>query len=315
MRVDTAVSILSLARDRSWTFDWRWITSKTTEIFKGYRPCRRPQRPCVHWISIFKLSKCGAIWWWCHVIPGGDAMWYRVCTACQRHGNWTCSVCKTRRLLTHFSLWRKKHRGQHGKETCNICIHVKHARQHTHARLKRRRRKITEAKVAKVLQEVHTEIQQIKRKQRGGSEGSAKSQKTVEASPAENKKAHIQMHKPHAHIRAQDTEIPRVNEKQGSHGQDYRPPSAKKPSDKLLEYECPYCHVAIYSTVESGNVKATGHCGKQFRVRGGVVARSFAHACPKCGQQIQSSKESGRIQSTHKTPDGNTCTKASWVIK
>ena len=111
------------------------------------------------------------------------------------------------------------------------------------------------------------------------------------------------------------TEIPRVNEKPGSHGQDYRPPSAKKPSDKLLEYECPYCHVAIYSTVESGNVKTTGHCGKQFRVRGGVVARSFAHACPKCGQQIQSSKESGRIQSTHKTPDGNTCTKASWVIK
>ena len=239
----------------------------------------------------------------------------RVCTACQRHGNWTCSVCKTRRLLTHFSLWRKKHRGQHGKETCNICIQLKHARQHTHARLKRRRRKITEAKVAKVVQEVHAEIQQIKRKQRGGSEGSAKSQKTAEASPAEHKKARIQMHKPHAHIRAQDTEIPRVNENQGSHGQDYRPPSAKKPSDKLLEYECPYCHVAIYSTVESGKVKATGHCGKQFRVRGGVVARSFAHACPKCGQQIQSSKESGRIQSTHKTPDGNTCTKASWVIK
>ena len=239
----------------------------------------------------------------------------RVCTACQRHGNWTCSVCKTRRLLTHFSLWRKKRRGQHGKQKCNICILVKHARQQTHARLKRRRRKITEAKVAKVLQEVHTEIQQIKRKQRAGSEGSAKSQKTIEASPTEHKNARIQMHKPHAHIQAQDTEIPRVNEKQGSHGQDYRPPSAKKPSDKVLEYECPYCHVTIYSTVESGKVKATGHCGKQFRVRGGVVARSFAHACPKCGQQIQSTKESGRIRSTHKTPEGNPCTKASWVSK
>ena len=77
------------------------------------------------------------------------------------------------------------------------------------------------------------------------------------------------------------TEIPRVNEKPGSHGQDYRPPSAKKPSDKLLEYECPYCHVAIYSTVESGNVKTTGHCGKQFRVRGGVVARSFDLRMPQ----------------------------------
>ena len=187
----------------------------------------------------------------------------RMCTACQQHGNWTCSVCKTRRLLSHFSLWRKKHRGQHGKQKCNICIHMKHAKQQTHARLKRRRRKITEAKVARVLQEVHTEIQQIKRKQRAGSEGSAKSQQTIEASPTEHKKARIQMHKPHAQIQAQDTEIPRVNEKQCSHGQNYRAPSAgstKKPSDKLLEYECPYCHVTIYSTVESGNVKATGHC-------------------------------------------------------
>ena len=49
-------------------------------LFKGYRPCRRPQRPCVHWISIFKLSKCGAIWWWCHVIPGGDMRFH--CPAC-----------------------------------------------------------------------------------------------------------------------------------------------------------------------------------------------------------------------------------------
>ena len=69
-------------------------------------------------------------------------------------------------------------------------------------------------------------------------------------------------------------------------------------ADRRRAYECPYCHVTIYSTVESGNVKAAGHCGKQFRVRSGVVVRGFTHACPKCGQQIQSANPSGRIKHT-----------------
>ena len=86
-------------------------------------------------------------------------------------------------------------------------------------------------------------------------------------------------------------------------------------TDKRRAYECPYCHVTIYSTVESGNVKAAGHCGKQFRVRSGVVVRAFTHACPKCGQQIQSANPSGRIKHTHKRPDGKTCPRTSWVIK
>ena len=32
----------------------------------------------------------------------------RICTACQKSGKWTCYVCKTRRLRTHFSRWEKK---------------------------------------------------------------------------------------------------------------------------------------------------------------------------------------------------------------
>ena len=34
----------------------------------------------------------------------------RICTACQKSGKWTCYVCKTRRLRTHFSRWEKKKR-------------------------------------------------------------------------------------------------------------------------------------------------------------------------------------------------------------
>ena len=103
-----------------------------------------------------------------------------------------------------------------------------------------------------------------------------------------------------------------------SHGQDYvavGDRGRKEPAGKRMEYECPYCRVTIYSAVESGKVKAVGHCGQQFRVRNGVVARGFAHACPTCGQQIQSAKSIGRIKSTHKRPDGQTCPRTSWVVK
>ena len=43
---------------------------------------------------------------------------------------------------------------------------MKHAKQRTHARLQRRRRKVAEEKVAKVLQEVRAEIQRANMKKR-----------------------------------------------------------------------------------------------------------------------------------------------------
>ena len=85
----------------------------------------------------------------------------RVCTACQKRGQWTCFVCKTRRLRTHFSRWTQTRTcGQNGRQKCNICINMKHAGRRTHARLQRRRRKVAEEKVAQVLRDVRAEIQQ-----------------------------------------------------------------------------------------------------------------------------------------------------------
>ena len=52
----------------------------------------------------------------------------RVCRACQRKGQWTCAVCGRRVLQTHFSLWAGKHKGRHGRQQCNMCIHMKHAK-------------------------------------------------------------------------------------------------------------------------------------------------------------------------------------------
>ena len=241
----------------------------------------------------------------------------RVCRACQRKGQWTCAVCGRRVLQTHFSLWAGKHKGRHGRQQCNMCIHMKHAKKRTHTRLKRRREKVAEAKVAKVLQDARAEIQQRQRKQRAQGEESAKGAKTIGASPTGRKRTPGQICEPEKHIQVEGTEPPRGEEAERSQGQEYDATSArssKKRANKRRAYECPYCRVTIYSTVESGNVQATCHCDKQFRVRGSVVARNFAHACPKCGQQIQSSKETGRIQSTHKTPAGKPCPKRSWII-
>ena len=70
-----------------------------------------------------------------------------------------------------------------------------------------------------------------------------------------------------------------------------------------------------YSSVRTGNVQVAGHCGKQFRVRNGVVVRSFTHACPRCGTEVQSAKASGRIQSQHKKPNGKACPTTEWVGK
>ena len=243
----------------------------------------------------------------------------RVCTVCQKRGQWTCLVCKTRRLQTHFSLWAKNRKcGQDGRQQCNICIRMKHAGQRTHTRLQRRRRKVAQAKVAKVLQAVRAEIAQMKRKQSARGDENAKGAETRGASPTEHKRVRGHVLQPQKNSPAQATKTPGIDEEECSHGQEYVPMGArgsKERADKRLEYECPYCHVTIYSTVESGKVKAAGHCGKQFRVRSGVVARGFTHACPKCGQQIQSANASGRIKSTHKRPDGKTCPRTSWVIK
>ena len=55
-----------------------------------------------------------------------------------------------------------------------------------------------------------------------------------------------------------------------------------------MDYKCPSCQTTIQSTIRNGKVKVRGHCGKQFRVRDGLVARGYTHSCPKCGTEVQS---------------------------
>ena len=225
----------------------------------------------------------------------------RVCTACQKRGQWTCSVCKTRRLQTHFSQWAKNHKGQHGRQQCNICIHMMHARERTHARLQRRRRKVAQEKVAKVLQEVRAAIQQAKTKKRQRSQerpqGAGRTC-TREEREEERKRG--------------DEHVLGLGKGKATEQNEYL---GKGKATEQNEYECPYCQAKTYSIVRTGTVHVAGHCGKQFRVRNGDVVRSFTHACPSCGTQVQPAKASGRIQSKHKKPNGKACPTTVWVQK
>ena len=54
-----------------------------------------------------------------------------------------------------------------------------------------------------------------------------------------------------------------------------------KNTASLRAYECPFCHVTVHTSLETGEVHVSGHCGKQFRVRDGQVRRAFTHACPE----------------------------------
>ena len=216
----------------------------------------------------------------------------RVCTACQKlqHGQWTCSVCNTRRLHTYFSSWRQTRAGgQDGRQKCNICLHIQRAHQRTNARLQRRRRKVAEAKVAKVLREVRAEIQEANaKKRRLSNEPPTAAERPATAEEPEEERQH-------RHAQA-------LGRKQGS-------------AKERKEYECPYCHAKTHSSVRTGKVQVAGHCGKQFRVRHGDVVRAFTHACPSCGTKVQSAKAPGRIQSKHQKPNGKACPTTEWVRK
>ena len=88
-----------------------------------------------------------------------------------------------------------------------------------------------------------------------------------------------------------------------------------KNSASLHAYECPFCHMTVHSSLETGNVHVSGHCGKQFRVRDGEVTRAFTHACPKCGTAVSSTIARGKLGVSHRLPNGRPCPITRWTVK
>ena len=92
-------------------------------------------------------------------------------------------------------------------------------------------------------------------------------------------------------------------------------PSRPATTQVLQQYACPYCNQCVGSSRTEGTITVGGHCGRQFRVRRGVVVRMHVHRCPVCETEVQSSKPCGKIQVQHKDANGKACRKASWVVR
>ena len=59
--------------------------------------------------------------------------------------------------------------------------------------------------------------------------------------------------------------------------------------DSTFHYICPFCDVAISSSVRSGMVNHRNQCGHQFRVHDGrVTAKKLAYRCPFCNGIVAS---------------------------
>ena len=79
-------------------------------------------------------------------------------------------------------------------------------------------------------------------------------------------------------------------------------------------YSCPECQAEVISTCQSGRVDQRRACGHQFRVRDGVVVKSYQHVCPDCGMIVQSSLPFGRITVAHTKPNGRLCGRRRWRV-
>lgn len=87
------------------------------------------------------------------------------------------------------------------------------------------------------------------------------------------------------------------------------------PAATWLRYQCPYCQANVESTIKNGTVKVAGHCGKQFRVSNGLVARRHMHACTQCGTKVHSACVSGQLKCSHHKPNGKLCPTTRWYVK
>lgn len=219
----------------------------------------------------------------------------RICRACatKARGCWTCKACRQARPKEQFNVFaRRRASGQNGTQVCDICLRdailTRTAARTTH-RLTRRRR---EVRKKEILDEVRREIAlQVRGRPK---------QCEAPAAPAPKRARQTESSADATALppRASSTGVQHADEPQ--------------PDKRLFEYQCPYCMRLVRTTVQNGNVFSRAHCGKQFRVRHGQLAKQYKHVCPPCGAEVLSSKAIGRVQIQHMMPNGEPCKTTQW---
>ena len=229
----------------------------------------------------------------------------RLCLQCQTktRGQWVCAACKKRKPMLQFAIFCKQRlSSQNGTQVCDACHAItaqatmrKRAAAASTKRLEPLRKKLRQRQI---LRETWEAIAEHRNKRTSATSAVAR---------LEPLRKRLR--------RPQET----ITRQQGAHqqpgGKDFplQAVSVANQESKRYQYTCPFCTVAVASTVKTGQVDHRHACGNEFRVHAGVVSgRVHKHACPRCGTIVLSSAAAGRIQVKHKTPAGKTCSQERW---
>ena len=253
----------------------------------------------------------------------------RICTACKKTGHWTCATCHLRLSHNDFSVWlRRRSSGQNGTQECNHCIQslaVQRAAARARKRLeacrrRTRQRAIVEqvrAEIASAVQQRHgayAKLCQLPARpstpsQWQGANDRKRTRPQNSSDASDNEKCVSTADKRRCFPRpSQEAEARTVRVEGCGH-------AGVSQTATWMDYKCPPCQTTIQSTIRNGKVKVRGHCGKQFRVRDGLVARGYTHSCPKCGTEVQSTCARGQIQCRHTTSHGRACPNTRWYVR
>ena len=231
-------------------------------------------------------------------------------------GQWTCATCHLSFARLEFSAWlRRRQAGQDGTQECNHCVQalaIDRAAARARRRLEAHRRKTRQRAI---LAQIRAEIASVVQKRNDHS--AKRQQPPAQPNCSSQRRGTIERKRTRQQNRDDEDGATAAGKRRCvfSPSQHEGRKDAVEGRQTRIEYKCPYCHATIQSTVRNGLVTVTGHCGKQFRVRDGVVARGNTQPCPKCGAKIQSTLARGQIWCKHKTPNGKVCPTTRWYVK
>ena len=233
----------------------------------------------------------------------------RICRDCatKLRGCWTCQACRQTIPKSHFQTFLQTHpAGQHGNQVCDTCQRTTALQRYAARTAGRLQRHRARTRRREVLEEVRREVTAIVQSR------SAQQQDMSRAPPsprhADGPKAQ------ESHPGPRHDAAPRKRTwAEDEHTPEHSPRQQETPA--MLAYKCPHCQATVRSTVSDGTVHVRGHCGRQFRVRKGVVSRLNSISCPTCGTRVLSTRTRGQIQGKHTKPNGKACPTTRWYVK
>ena len=201
----------------------------------------------------------------------------RTCTTKMRD-HWTCSHCAERKPRAEFSAWQEKRASaRNGTQRCNTCVSlvlVCRVATRAHQRVLRLRQRIQQEREQAIIEEVRREI-------------AKKTNSTLQSKPYVTQLPGKTRNPAGVGNSREEAASAEGGADAGKESHEHRGSDRNK--DSTFHYICPFCDVAISSSVRSGMVNHRNQCGHQFRVHDGrVTAKKLAYRCPFCNGIVAS---------------------------